>query len=118
MPNSRLKNKIYAITSILCIVLAAGSFVYVVKFLFETNEYIFSVNEKTVKEKTIVADKAGFEKVKEKLKLKENAAIEASRAQKNSASEEELAGEDLLEAEEKILPDGSASDFIAPDPGS
>lgn len=72
MLNSRTKDKIYAFLSFLTIVLTIGSFAAVMKFLLDTNEYIFSVNEKIVEEKTIIVDKAGFESIKEKLILKED----------------------------------------------
>lgn len=72
MLNSRMKDKIYAFLSFLSIILAIGSFAAVIGFLLKTNEYIFSVNEKTVKEKTTVADKAGFENIKARLNLKED----------------------------------------------
>ncbi|MBU4338682.1 hypothetical protein KKB43_01120 [Patescibacteria group bacterium] len=71
MLNSRTKDKIYAFLSFLAIVLAIGSFAFVVNFLLQVNKYIFSVNEKIVKEKTTAVDKAGFENIKEKLNLKE-----------------------------------------------
>lgn len=72
MANSRTKDKVYAFLSFLTIILVIGSFAAVVNFLLETNKYIFSVNEKIVKEKTTVVDKAGFENIKEKLKIKES----------------------------------------------
>lgn len=65
MLSSRAKDKIYAFLSFLSIVLAIGSFVLTVDFLLQINKYIFKVNEQTIKEKTVVADKAGFEKIKE-----------------------------------------------------
>ncbi|MBU3924867.1 hypothetical protein KJ854_02945 [Patescibacteria group bacterium] len=71
MLNSRTKDKIYAFLSFLAIVLAIGSFAFTVNFLLQVNKYIFSVNEKIVKEKTTAVDKAGFENIKEKLNLKE-----------------------------------------------
>lgn len=71
MLSSRTKDKIYALLSFLSIILVIGSFAFTVNFLLEINKYIFSVNEKIVKEKTTVVDKAGFENIKEKLKLKE-----------------------------------------------
>ncbi len=82
MLNSRTKDKIYAFLSFLAIVSAIGSFVFAVSFLLETNKYIFSVNEKIVKEKTTVVDKAGFEIIKEKLNLKEGKSETAPQAEK------------------------------------
>lgn len=70
MLDSRTKDKIYALLSFLAIVFVVGSFAVVVNFLIGTNKYIFSVNAAIVKEKTTVVDKAGFEKIIEKLKLK------------------------------------------------
>lgn len=70
--NSRTKDKIYALLSFLSIVLTIGSFVAVVGFLVKTNEYIFSVNEKTVKEKTTTVDKARYETIEVKLNSKKS----------------------------------------------
>lgn len=67
MISSRTENKIYAFLSILAIILIFGSFALVVDFLLKINKYIFSVNEQIVKEKTTILDKAGFNKLKEKL---------------------------------------------------
>lgn len=76
MLNSRTKDKIYAFLSFLAIVLAIGSFVLVVNFLLQINKYIFNLDEKIVKEKTTVMDKAGFENIREKLRLKESGGAE------------------------------------------
>jgi hypothetical protein len=70
MMDSRTKDKIYAFLSFLVIVLVVGSFAFVTEFLMEINKYIFSVNEDTVKERTTVVDKAGFEKIIGKLQSK------------------------------------------------
>lgn len=88
MLNSRIKDKIYAFLSFLTIILVIGSFVAVVNFLLETNKYIFNVNEKIVKEKTIVVDKMGFENIKEKLNLKEGKSKATSQAEKTLTEEE------------------------------
>ncbi|MBU4350888.1 hypothetical protein KKH63_00950, partial [Patescibacteria group bacterium] len=90
MLNSRIKDKIYAFLSFLTIVLVIGSFAAAVNFLLETNEYIFSVNEKIVKEKTTLVDKAGFENIKEKLSLREVKNAVSSQTEKVSPVEEEI----------------------------
>lgn len=85
MLNSRMKDKIYAFLSFFSIVLAIGSFAAVANFLLETNKYIFSVNEKIVKEKTTTVNKAGFESIKARLSLKEGKSAESSQEEEKPA---------------------------------
>lgn len=67
MFSGEMKKRIYALASIFTIILIGGSFALIVNFLVKTNDLIFSVDERTIKEKTIVLDKSDFEKIKEKM---------------------------------------------------
>jgi hypothetical protein len=67
MLNSKTKNKIYALISILAIISVIASFAATVKFLLEINNFIFSVDEKIVKDKTVLLDKERFFSIKDKL---------------------------------------------------
>ncbi len=104
MLNSRIKNKIYAFLSFLTIVLAIGSFAVMVNFLLRTNKYIFSVNEKVIKEKTTVIDKAGFEIVKEKLYLKEGKSAVAPQKENIEVAGEAIITEILPSPSPEFLP--------------
>ena len=109
MLNSRTKDKIYALLSFLAIVLAIGSFVLTINFLLKINKYIFSVNQQTVKEKTTVVDKAGFETIKERLRLKKvDVKIQG-------AQEEKPASGNFANDSSKVLEDGAA-DISMPSP--
>lgn len=93
MLSSRTKDEIYAFLSILAIVLIIGSFAAAANFLLQINKYIFSVDEKIIREKTTVLDKEGFARIKEKLKAKENKPAEIIQQEENPiAGEENSAG--------------------------
>lgn len=93
MLSSRTKDKIYAFLSVLAIILIIGSFAAAANFLLQVNKYIFSVDEKIIKEKTTVLDKEGFAKIKEKLKAKESKPPEIIQQGENPiAGEENPAG--------------------------
>lgn len=114
MMNSRMKDKIYALLSFVSIISAIGSFAFAVNFLLQTNEYIFNVNEKTVKEKTTIADKAGFESIKAKLKLKENISAESFQGKSlQGAPASDISAPDILpssspSASSSLLPSSPA----------
>lgn len=67
MLSSKIKNNIYALISILAIVSVVASFAATVKFLLEVNNFIFSVDEKIVREKTVLLDKEKFYGIRDKL---------------------------------------------------
>lgn len=113
MLNSRTKDRIYAFLSFLTIVLVVGSFALAVNFLLETNKYIFSVNEKIVKEKTTVVDKTGFENIKEKLNLKNSKNIAAPQIEKIESVEEKASLKIPL-IDDVLTPDISPSPSLSP----
>lgn len=105
MLSSRTKDEIYVFLSILVIVLIIGSFAAAANFLMQINKYIFSVDEKIIKEKTTVLDREGFARIKEKLKAKEYKPAEIIQQEENPiAGEENPAG---------ISPENSAAPFPA-----
>lgn len=67
MLSSRNKNKIYALTSASVIIIVIGSFILAVNFLLGINKFVFSVDERIVKEKTTVFDSASYAQLKNKL---------------------------------------------------
>jgi hypothetical protein len=113
MLTSRTKDKIYAIVSFLTIILVIGSFAAVVNFLLETNEYIFSVNEKTVKEKTTVIDKDSFENIKARLDLRSYQSVNADPEVSDVSGITEEVSE---KTQDQDLPDVSTSDILVLSP--
>ncbi len=105
MISSRTKNKIYAVSSILVIILIIGSFAMVANFLLEINEYIFSVDEKIVKEKTTILDKANLDKIKAK--------IDSGAASEKKSPSEIIAPEEISPKSEENIEESAAENNSA-----
>ncbi len=70
MLNSHIKNNIYIITSFLVIMIIAISFIMTIDFFVKINDLVFSVDEKTIGEKTIRLDIDTYNKIKDRLEVK------------------------------------------------
>lgn len=69
MLSGKTKNKIYAVVSVMTLVSIIASFLAIVSFLVYVNNIIFSVDEKMIKEKTIVLNIEGYDQIKDKVEM-------------------------------------------------
>lgn len=67
MINSKIKNNIYAMISILIIIFVIGSFILSINFLIKINKISSEVNMNIIKENTTVFDSQRYDKIKNRL---------------------------------------------------
>lgn len=69
MLSSRIKNKIYILTSVFAILVIAISFVMAINFFIKINGLVFNVDEKMIGEKTTVLNLDAYNKIKSKFEI-------------------------------------------------
>lgn len=67
MLNGKIKKEIYALASIAIIILIVASFTAAMFFLLKINNLIFNVNDRLIRDKIMILDKSGFDKIKDNL---------------------------------------------------
>lgn len=68
MLSDKIKNKIYALTSIFVIVFIVASFALTVSFLLKINTLIFKADEKLITEQSTMLDKDAYSRIKSEIK--------------------------------------------------
>lgn len=69
MLSGKTKNKIYTVVSVMTLISIIASFLAIVSFLVYVNNIIFGVDEKMIKEKTIVLNIEGYDQIKDKVEM-------------------------------------------------